>query len=561
MRILFFTLYIFLFIRHVDGQLVKQASKDSIGSHKIVLDKEGGWLSWYQPEVPGAAFTHVSEIASKFIHNGVPVDPTTGLKLYFIACGFDGPQMNSEEKFKSGKTWSHWLHNPACLYAGMVQSLVTGYRVYSGDSSYLDIVQDMLDYQLSHGTTPDNWLWASVPYASSNGGDTIYHGGTQYSTDGRGDGLYCLEPDKIAELGNGYLTFYETTNKTKYLHAAMACADALGLHVRDTRQADSTLSTGRADRSPWPFRVNARTNMPVSEYCSNVIEPIKLFDELLRIKKRIQLSSEREISYIKGRNIAWEWLFSKNGPLKTYIWNAYFEDIPNDTTRANRNQITPLETARYLLKHYSDNPDVIKNIPVLIDWVKLVFSEPNMPAINEQTWCYEPMASHTARFASVAALWYEYSKDEKYKEDAYRYFNFATYLADTNGIIRVGPNWPGSWFSDGYGDYIRHFQEGVAAIPEWAPATQNHLLRSSSMVQTIRYEPKHIRYSTFDDESKEVFRLISKPLLITENGNTISELNIYTPNQQGWIWEPLNHGGVLRLNHKKGTQMAIQLGR
>src|SRR5450432_722112 len=558
---LFFTLFIFLVIGQVEAQLVKQTSKDSVGSHKIIYDKEGRWLSWYQPEIPGEAFTHISEIASEFIHNDVPVDPSTGLKLYFIACGFDGPQMNSEEKFKSGKTWSHWLHNPACVYAGMVQSLATGYRVYSGDSSYLAIVQEMLDYQLSHGTTPADWLWASVPYASSNGGDTIYHGGTQYAIDGRGDGLHCLEPDKIAELGNGYLTFYEITNNTKYLDAALSCADALGLRIRDTRPAYSTLSIGRADRSPWPFRVNAETNIPVSEYCSNVIEPIKLFDELLRIKKRIQLSNDREKSFTRARNIAWQWLFSKNGPLKTYIWNAYFEDIPNDTTRANRNQITPLETARYLLKNYSDNPEVIKNIPVLIDWVKLVFSESRFPAINEQTWCYEPMASHTARFASVVALWYEYSKNEKYKEDALRYFNYATYLADDNGVIRVGPNWPGSWFSDGYGDYIRHFQEGVAAIPEWAPASQNHLLRSSSAVQNIRYEPRQIRYSTFDDESKEVFRLILKPVLINENGNKLPELKTYDPTRQGWIWEPLNKGGVLRLYHKKGTHMLIQLER
>ena len=38
------------------------------------------------------------------------------------------------------------------------------------------------------------------------------------------------------------------------------------------------------------------------------------------------------------------------------------------------------------------------------------------------------------------------------------------------------------WFTDGYGDYIRHFMTGMGAVPEWSPANQTHLLRSSSVM-------------------------------------------------------------------------------
>src|SRR5450432_342290 len=245
-------LFIFFFAAArtlVHAQLVHPVSRDIIGSHKIVLDKEGKFLSWYEPDQPGAAYTHVADLASAFIKSGVPVDPASGLKLYFISCGFDGPHMNSPEKFNSGKTWSSWLHDPACVFAGMVKSLALDYRVYSGDEVYVGIVKEMLDFQLAHGTTPAGWLWANVPYASSDGGNISYHGGVKYASDGRGDGLYGIEPDKIAELGNGYLSFYEVGGDERYKQAALDCADALAGHIRDTRPADSTLSLGRADQS------------------------------------------------------------------------------------------------------------------------------------------------------------------------------------------------------------------------------------------------------------------------------------------------------------------------
>lgn len=35
-------------------------------------------------------------------------------------------------------------------------------------------------------------------------------------------------------------------------------------------------------------------------------------------------------------------------------------------------------------------------------------------------------------------------------------------------IVNVGPNpREGFWFSDGYGDYIRHFMAGLGSVPEW----------------------------------------------------------------------------------------------
>jgi hypothetical protein len=529
-----------------------------ICSHRVQRDSDGGILAWYEPQTPGAGYVHVARLASEFIKSGCPVDPKTGKQLYFISCCFEGPHVKGQEAFEAGKTWEQWMHNPACVFAGLVQGLVLDWRVFTGDDSYINVMQQMLDHQLDFGTTEPDWPWPNVPYASSDPGETVYKGATRWEQDGmRGDGLHGIEPDKVGELGIAYLKFYQVTEEKKYLDAAINCADALAKHVRDVPRTLDNFSRAQIEQSPWPFRVNARTNVVISEYCSNVVESIRLFDELLRTQQRIGLSQDKAAAYQKTRDIAWTWLYSKSGPMKTFIWNAYFEDIPNDPDRSNRVQITPMETARYLIKNPQLDPDMASNVPALIYWVQSAFATDGMDAIKEQTWCYAPMASHTSRYASVCALWYERTGDEYFKDQAYCFFNFATYMTYDNGVVAVGPEWLGSWFSDGYGDYIRHYMEGLAAVPEWAPADENHLLRSSSVVQKISYKPGSIEYKTYDDAAAEVLRLTSKPKSITVGGDKTAERKDL--DEQGWTWRPLDKGGVLKIRHDSGSQVLIKL--
>ena len=303
--------------------------------------------------------------------------------------------------------------------------------------------------------------------------------------------------------------------------------------------------------------MNARTGVIISEYCSHVVEPIKLFDEFLKIRKQVNLSDEQADSYKHARDLAWEWLYSKSGPMKTSIWNAYFEDIYNDPDRSNRNQLTPMETARYLISNPELDPELEVTIPGLIHWVGSVFGTEGMDAIKEQTECYEPMGSHTSRYASICAMWHEYTGDPWYKEEAYRFFNFATYMTDKNGVVRVGPNWASSWFSDGYSDYIRHFMDGIRAIPEWAPPGENHLVKSTSIVTNIDYGADKINYSTYDRDSKDAFRLAAKPRSVKVDGKLLKPVKSLV--QSGWMWESLDQGGILRLNKKNAKEVEISI--
>jgi len=288
-----------------------------------------------------------------------------------------------------------------------------------------------------------------------------------------------------------------------------------------------------------------------------VVENLRLIDELIRIGSREKLPADKVAAYQKASEIVWYWLFTSEGPVKTSIWKGYFEDIRIDPINLNRVNNSPMEMARYIIKNPNRDPNIATTVPGLIWWVKNTFSEPGMNAINEQTGCYLPMGSHTARYASICALWYERTGDAWFKEEAYRYFNHATYMSEPDGVVQTGHNWGTEiWFSDGYTDYIRHFMEGMAAIPEWVPAG-NHLLKSSSVVQKIKYEKNKISFSTYDNQSEVVLRVTSKPKSVTVSGAKLKSLTKL--NAEGYLWKKLDEGGALKIIYTNGNNVVVVL--
>ncbi len=533
------------------------AGPDNLCGTKTNLDPDGKLLARYQPETPGAGYLQVVKLAVDFLKT-CPPDPANGLPIYLTHCSI---LPNRDGGFRG----SDWVHNPAVVNGGLVQSLALDWRVYSGDTAGIELARQALDHHLQFGTTPAGWDWERVPYASSDPGKTTYQGAARYDKTkspkhiGRGDGSFTIEADKVGELGMGYLRFYQISGGEKYLEAAINCADALAKHVRKGPHDGRELNMNNlALVSPWPFRVRAEKGEVVEEYTSHVVENLRLLEELVRIKDRIRLAPEKAQAYQKCADAVWQWLYAPDGPIKTSIWKGYFEDMPLDPSNLNRVNNSPLEFARHLIKHPDRDPRIATTVPALVWWVKNTFGEPGMDGINEQTTCYKPMGSHSARYASICALWFERTGDPWFKDEAFRHFNFATYMAHPNGFVQVGPTWGAEvWISDGYTDYIRHFMEGLAAIPEWAPGNENHLLRSSSVVRKIDYSDARISFETFDDTTSAVLRLATKPVSVSAGGKALTPAADGQPGT--YAWQPRAQGGVLRFTSNSGNPLVVQL--
>ena len=515
-------------------------SRDLVG-HAVVLDGEGGLLSWVDPQ--DNAYATVVRLAWERLLTGFPIEEN-GLPTWLAYCCFDSRTLRG----------TAWPHNPACVFAGLTDG-AAAYYAYSGDRRVVDLVRRALDYHLANGTTPADpaWAWPGVPYASADHGATRYRGAHDFRYAGeqdpprlgRGDGYGTIEPDKVAELANALLVAWQLTGDLRYRDTAVAWAALLARHVR----------AGDATHSPWPFRVVAETGVAKEEYTAHVTPFLRLFDTLVRLRVG------DEAAWRRARGLAWEWTLAF--PLVTDAWANYFEDVPWQPDLRNTNQLAPGELARYLLEHAELDPQWREHSKHLIDWIVRTFGgdtpkergvQWGATVISEQREYQYKMGSHTARYASVVALWHEKTGDAPARDVAFRSFNWATYMCDRRGVVRVGPVEESLWFSDGYGDYIRHFMTGMGAVPEWSPPGEDHLLRSTSIVPEIAYERQAIRYRAFDDTGEDVLRVTFAPATVTADGLPLAT----SATGQGWSYDARR--GVLRVRRVGARAIAIRAG-
>jgi len=476
--------------------------------HHARVDTRGTLLPWYRPE-RSLGYDHVLRLGWRFLENGVPTDRRAGVEVYLAYAVFD-------QRTRQGV---YWQHDPASLYASLVESLLPWYA-YSGDRRAIAVVGRMLDYQLQHGTTPSDWEWPRVPFATSCSGDREYGrclAGLPHAFYGG------IEPDKIGLLGLGYLHFYELTGERRYLAAALQCANALAGHVR----------AGDSGHTPWPFRVDARTGRTLAgaEYGGMIVAPVRLFDELLRLR------AGDPSSFRRARNLAWRWLVREPlNPASSAAnrWSGYYEDVPyapNDL-----NQASPTTTAMYLLARPRPAAHALARARAVLDWVRASFGRGPFHGawgIDEQhvpggAGCCSPagLGSDTARWAAVEALLAARTGDARVRRDAIASLSYATYFARGDGLVSCcGRRFPQPyWFSDGYGDYLGAFNVAMGALPQLAPRGQSHLLRSTSVVQRISYTRAGVRYRTFDRAGVELLRLSFRPTRVLAGGRAGARL-------------------------------------
>jgi hypothetical protein len=504
--------------------------------HPLRVDGSKRLLSWSHSPSP---YAHVAGLAWHALETKFPVQDN-GIPTYLAWSRFDPVTFEGVS----------WPHNPAGLYAMLGESALLWYA-FSGDYEAIRLVRRALDHQLEHGTTPSDWQWARVPYASAGAGDVDYSGADDAWCDycGRGDGIGVIEPDKVGELGFAYLQFYELTGETRYRDGAIACANALAAHVR----------AGDDEHSPWPFRVYAQTNVAREEYSSNVVGALTLFDEL----GRLRLGDYG--AYGRARSMAFDWLMRI--PMGDDAWSGYFEDIEiQHAPESNLNQYAPMRVARWLLLHPETDPEWRAHVAHLLDWVEQTFGgdtdneqgiQWGATVLSEQSADMVKMGSHTARFGATTALWAEATGDFSARERAGRSLNWATYACDANGVVSVGEDKnEGWWFSDGYGDYIRHFLVAMGAVPAWAPPHELHLLRSTSVVSQIEYGPGRVTWTTFDADATETLRVPSRPSSVTANGQPLAErADLAAPGYTAAVLEAGDF--VVRVRHQARGEVVV----
>ena len=516
-------------------EVVSVADEPTIAGRPIAVDAEGKLLPWPMPDNVG--YSYSSHVLSQWT---ILWDQYNRQRLPYFHCCFDIDRATYELIPDQ-----HWANSTGYLRA-MLQGFVERLYPYTGDARTLTFLEDFVDYELENGLTPADYAWARVPYASADPGVRRYSGWSAHGKD-------YIEPHVVGEDGYAYLRLYEMTGNTKYLQAAIRCADAL---VKNYKKGDEK-------HSPWPVRCYARDGRtegaPMGPYSANVIEPIMLFDELMRLRQ-----GDVE-NYSRVRNDAWLWF--QTYPLANNVWVGYFEDVV--PRMENMNQVIPLEFARYVLFHPDKDAQWREHARALIAWVKTTPKWPKYvvhgaTVTTEQgdgkSFCCnlpnQCCDSHTSRLAAVEALYFAKTGDIDYREAAFRSFNWVTYFQGLPGKAHAPFGEKQWWFTDEFADGPRRLMDAFWAVPEWAPADESHLLGSSSVVTGIRYGRGSVTYSTFDDDSSDVLRLDFVPESVMANGRPLSRTKTLPASGSGFVFDDATH--VLRIQHNGARDIDIQ---
>jgi hypothetical protein len=495
-------LFLLFICSHLFGQ--PQKAPDSFNNHKLILDAQGKILPWFTPQQN--AYDQFLRQRWNFIKTSVPKSPgpapRSDYPQYFFYCAYipDNGELKPDTWMNDiGERVPNWVESARLYYA------------YSGDSLVMNIVQQLVDYSLDHGTTPPDFAWPDFPYTTANAGETEFKG----FTSAKRFALHEVQVDHAGDMGLAYYRLYQYTGNTKYKTAAVNVANTLADKVRN----------GSASQSPWPYRVVMTTGKVTAAYGANWFGCYALLDELQ--KAGIGKVSKYRLAMNKVHD------FIVQHPMKTGYWTDGHTDtdVNSNTYKSN---MSASNAKLYLLDHPEFDARWKEYIPMLIKWTEDYFinrSAPGEPGnlwganiVGEQDSFMYKMDYQTARYAAECARWYVVSGDEAYKEKAFRSLNWVTYCSNEEGLAFESPLSKGinSWWSDCYGECPRMFYHALAAVPEWAPPDEDHILYSTGMLKDVSYQHKNIRYTATEKSGTEYISVTFRPEKVSLNGAAIN---------------------------------------
>ncbi len=504
---------------------------DSIATHKVVLDDQSKLISWIVPQ--SKAYDQFLHQRWNFIKTKAPYSPgpapRSAYPQYYFYCDYDNKNFGVPGSWMNdiGEKIPNWFENARLYYA------------YTGDASVMDIMKDFIDYTMEHGTSPSTFPWPDFPYTTTNAGDVDFRG----FTDSKKLVLHEIQVDHAGEMGLTYYRMFLYTGDEKYKTAAIKVANTLAKNAR----------TGSATQSVWPYRVVMSTGMVTAEYGANWTGCYALLDGL--VKANLGNVAAYQPALVKARDFLLQY------PMKTGYWTDGHSDtdVNSNTYRSN---LSASNVKLYMFDHPEFDPHFKSNLPKLIKWTEEFFvfrCVPGEPAmqwganiVGEQEIFLPKMDYQTARYAAECARWYAVSGDETYKEKAYRSLNWVTYCNDTDGMAFESPLSKDvtSWWSDCYGECPRMFYHVFAAVPEWAPHGENHILYSEGILKNVSYQVRKVEYTSTVKNGTEFLRLAFMPEIITINGKNISLRQDLTE-EEGYLLKDLGHGDfALTIKHK-----------
>ncbi len=443
-----------------------------------------------------------------------------------------------------------WNNGDLGQRAAYVLSGLVDYYRYSGDPAAIAHITWQADALLDHCLTPADHPWpgflVSVPTK-----------GRPYAAC---DPAGMIQLDIVAEVGLGLLRAYQVTGNPRWLEACRHWGDLLA--ARRNREPGAAPWGRYANPESSPWKDDKQTG--------GVVFLLEFFDELIRLGYR---GPDGEI--VAARDAGRAWLRDELLPNWTVndVWGRNYWDWADPVQAENVTEFA----ARYLMNNKEEFPnwrnDARNILSLFLNHTGVC--PKSAGEVYSGAWAFPESCGCCGR-----SLWYGpmelavpfaqlgvEADDPWARELARRMQILATYDGHETGVsednIDGGFVVNNGWFKIAHPMALKHLLATIAWMPEYfGPSRENHIVRSTAVVDSVTFRAGVIAFSTFDAPpgTTTVLRLAFEPQSV--QGPPGVALPLRTDLQEnGYTLKPLSSGDwIVTVRHDGLRQLTVAGG-
>lgn len=439
-----------------------------------------------------------------------------------------------------------WMCGDLSQRAWSIIKGLTDYYRYSGDPIAFPYITRTVDYVLQYGLTDENHPWPRFPISTPTRGK-VY---------GVCDPTGRIQLDLCARLGEDVLKAYKLTGIEPYYQAAKHWADLFAAKCNFDPEF-----------SPWDRYVDPSVVGWSDKLTGSTTMILEFLDEMIDTGytgSNGELLRARDAGRAYVRNVLLpKWTVNE-------VWGRQYWDWDNPVMCGIVSMC-----ADYILKYREAFPNWRNDLRNILT---LIFArngaDPNSMgdvyngawAFPESCTCCGTSLSYNQYTAAPTLIRYGViAQDPRILEIGRRMIIMATYDTDQKGVVKDGllgdAVATGEWSNLAHPWPACQVMEVLAWMPEtFGPARENHIMRSSSVVNHVVYGKGKIEYSTFDapPETIDVLRLAFLPEKILAGDQELEERP--TLDHNGFAVKTLLNGDcIVRVRHD-GVKRVTVLG-
>ncbi|MHC4122947.1 MAG: hypothetical protein ACYSSI_05180, partial [Planctomycetota bacterium] len=561
-RLLLITCLTFFFLISAESLIAAQ-HLDKYFAHPTVEDQYGVIAPWYKglngqldfrvriaaetmKRYPWTEPNEMVDVPAYMVNGNWRIDGIGTIRVLPIIYGYE----KRAEKFPKTKEYPYWTNGDYGRRLYYILSGMVDYYRYTGDPAAIAHITMQADHLLDYTLTDEGFAWPEFPVSVPIKG-VGYH---FY------DSSSPIQLDISAHQGMALLQAYQVVERKRWFEAAKHWGDLFAANMRKNRQLNE---------SPWNRYAVKGINLPGAEdkQTGGVALILEFIDELIRLGykgKDNQIIEARDQcrAYIRDYLLP-NWTMED-------AWGRHYWD--------GNNALQVIVPTTIVTRCLMASPDYFTNWQADVRNILSIFL--NRSSVNPRSesdvyngaWSYPESGNCCKRSLDYSPIYFAHcyaqygvlADSEWGREMARRQIILATYHFRKTGVVEDlfdgGQGIAGGWFKLAHPATLKQVLSVMAWLPEtFGPSRENHIMQSTSVINSVIYGKGKIEYSTFDApaNSIDVLRLAFCPESIIAEGKKLKLRKDLDSN--GYTIKKLTNGDcIIKVRHDSKKTIVIK---